>query len=252
MASSAHATITDCPADATVTVQLEPCAALQTGDEREISVTVDGLSASTVYTVRLVTADTAKTVVDSTTTPGGAATSFTHTFTGVPSPGEYRVEVLWASETLVSDSISAPLCDLTTLAPPEITILANTCEGTGQRALSASVIELDPTSTYYVRVVGSGGTTVAGGEDQAVTGVTTATVRFPRITAPGTYTAQLLVGPGKQLAATSPSSAALAVCLPTLAMTGPGALVPLGSFAALLLTLGGAVVTGRLRRRMAR
>ena len=258
---SGDATIDACDTELAVTVQLQPCTtslpmngqAASPPAEREISVVVAGMEPSTVYTVQLVTNDAAHTVIDSTTTPGDTEMTFTHTFTGVPSPGEYRVEVLGGSERLVSEPISAPLCNLTTLAPPEITLNANQCEGVGRTSspMSASVIELDATRTYYVRVVDSRGTTVVGGDDQAITGVTTAPGRFPRITAPGTYTAQLLIEPGKQLAATSADSVAVAVCLPTLAMTGPGVLVPLGSIAALLLTLGGAVVTGRLRRRMA-
>ena len=254
LATSSSATITECGADFAVTVQLEPCDVFQTGTAREISVAVEGMAASTVYTVRLVTADAAETEIASTTTPGDSVTTFTHTFTGVPIPGDYKVLVLAANTaTLASDTITAGPCDLDTLAPPSIELVADQCDGsgTGIGALSARMIDLDATKTYYVRIVDGSGATVTGGEDQTVTGATTATVKFPDVTAPGTYTAQLLIDPGKQLAATSPSSVGLNVCLPTLAMTGPGVLVPLGSVAALLLTLGGAVVMGRLRRRMA-
>lgn len=253
MATSANAVITDCPRGASVTVQLEPCA-VSTGDsEREISVQVDGLAASTVYTVQLVTDDAARTVIASTTTAGGTISTFTHTFTGVPA-GAYKVEVLGGSTTLVSDTVTAAGCGLDTLAPPSIEVLAASCEGVGSAApapLRARMIDLDPASTYYVRIVDGSGAAVTGGQDRTVTGVATATVAFPGITAPGTYTAQLLVDPGKQLAATSPASSGVRMCLPTLAMTGPGELIPLGGVAALLLTLGGAVVMGRLRRRMA-
>ena len=251
---SAKATIADCATELTITVQLEPCVSpAPSVAEREISIEVDGLAPSTVYTVQLVTDDAAHAVIASTTTPGDNVATFAHTFTNVPSPGDYKIEVLGAPAPLVSDPITAPLCGLSTLAPPEIEMLVDQCDGVdpAQGAVSARVIELDATRTYYVRIVDGSGATVAGGSDRVVTGVTTATVDFPGITAPGTYTAQLLIDPGKQLAATSPNSVDLMVCLPTLAMTGPGVLVPLGSVAALLLTLGGAVVTGRLRRRMA-
>jgi hypothetical protein len=253
LVESASATILACTDEFKVTVELEPCATPQLGTDRAISVTVTGLAASTAYTVRLVTTATPAVEIDSTTIPSGTAVTFTHTFIGVPSPGDYKVEVLGGSVTLVSNTVSAGDCDLDTLAPPSIELLVVQCDGVSAAAgaLSARMIDLDATSTYYVRLVDGSGDTVPGGEDQTVTGSTTATVQFPGVTAPGTYTAQLLIDPGKQLAATSPSSVDLGVCLPTLAMTGPGVLLPLGSVAALLLTLGGAVVMGRLRRRMA-
>lgn len=249
LALSADATILDCTPE--LIVQLEPCMQPVLGNDRAINVHLEGLATSKAYTVQLLTDDAAQTVVDSTTTLVGNAT-FTHTFTGVPAPADYVVKVVGGSAPLVSDSISATPC-LPTLAPPSIEIQADQCSGVGSTigALSASMIDLDATKTYYVRIVDSTGTTVAGGEDQQVTGSATASVQFPKITTSGTYSAQLLIDPGKQLAATSPTSVDLKICLPTLAMTGPGVLVPLGSVAALLLTLGGAVVTGRLRRRMA-
>jgi len=253
LTTSAHAAVLPCPDDPTITVQLEPCA-LATGPspaERELSVTVDGLDASTIYTVQLVTDDAAATVVSSVVTPGTSA-SFTHIFTNVPSPGDYRVTVTGPSTNLVSDSISAPLCDLPTMAPPSIELAAPVCDDvTSPEVLTARMIDLDATKTYYVRIVDSTGATVPGGDDQTVTGSTTATVTFPAVPVPGTYTAQLLIDPGKQLAATSGGSVDLTMCLPTLALTGPGVLLPLSGAAALLLTLGGAIVTGRLRRRMA-
>jgi hypothetical protein len=219
---------------------------------REITANLDDLAPSTVYTVELVTADAAATVISSTTTPGDAVTTFTHRFTGVPSPGDYKVVVSGSTAPLASDPITAALCDLVTLAPPELELIAPQCDNANSpTVLTANVINLDATKTYYVRIVDSQGATVSGGSDQSVTGSTTATVTFPAVPVPGTYSAQLLIDPGKQLAASSPSATDLTVCLPTLAMTGPGVLIPLGSVAALLLTLGGAVVTGRLRRRMA-
>jgi hypothetical protein len=251
---SADATIVPCAKELDVTVQLVPCEPMQTGNDRKISATVDGLTASTVYTVRLVTADASATAIASTTTPGGNATSFSYTFTDVPTPGNYKVEVVSGSARLVSDTITAPQCNLVTLAPPSIELTADKCEtasSAAPAALTARMTDLDSTKTYYVRIVDASGKAAAGGEDKMVSGVTTATVKFPKVTTPGHYTAQLLIEPGKQLAATSEASAELRMCLPTLAMTGPGELLPLGGIAALLLTLGGAVVTGRLRRRMA-
>lgn len=256
LATSANATIPSCSSVLSVSVQLEPCLAPLNGTDRAINVQLAGLAASTVYTVQLLTDDAAQTVVASTSTPGDSATTFLHTFTAAPSPGDYVVKVTGTSTSVTSDSISAPRCDLTTLAPPSIELVADQCDatGTGTSPLSARMIDLDATKTYFVRIVDSTGATVAGGEDQEVSGSTTASVQFPKITSSGTYSAQLLINPGKQLAATSsPSAVDFSICasLPTLAMTGPGVLVPLGSVAALLLTLGGAVVTGRLRRRMA-
>ncbi|MHA6669179.1 hypothetical protein ACX3O0_09960 [Homoserinimonas sp. A447] len=252
LTQSANATILACTDEFTVTVELEPCATLQMATDREINMTVNGLTATTAYTVRLVTTATPAVEIDSMTVPSGTAGTFTHTFGGVPSPGDYKVEVL-GSSPLVSNTVTAADCDLDTLAPPSIELISDQCDasGTGIAALSASMIDLDATKTYFVRIVDGSGATVPGGEDKSVTGSTTATVTFPAVTAAGTYTAQLLINPGKQLAATSPASVVLNVCLPTLAMTGPGVLVPLGGVAALLLTLGGAVVMGRLRRRMA-
>ena len=249
LASSANATISECPSDVTVSVQLEPCTL--TVPERGISVQVDGLAPSTVYTIQLV--DAASTVVASVTTPGDNLSSFAHTFTGFPTPGDYSITVLGAPEPVVSESVAVPLCDLETMAPPSIELTADSCDSASPTpaALTARMEDLDPTKTYYVRIVSASGATVAGGGDKMVTGSTTAVVAFPDITVPGDYTAQLLIDPGKQLAATSLASASLGMCLPTLAMTGPGALVPLGAVAALLLTLGGAVVTGRLRRQVA-
>ena len=250
LASSANATITDCPSEVTVSVQLEPCTVPPALSEREISVQVDGLTPSTVYTIQLV--DAASTVIASVTTPGDNGSSFAHTFTGVPTPGNYSITVRGGPEPVVSESVAVPPCDLDTLAPPSIDLTAHSCDSASSAAgLTARMEDLDPTKTYYVRIVNASGASVAGGGDTMVTGSTTAVLAFPDITAPGDYTAQLLIDPGKQLAATSPESASLGVCLPTLAMTGPGALVPLGAVAALLLTLGGAVVTGRLRRRVA-
>src|SRR5690606_30257053 len=104
--------------------------------------------------------------------------------------------------------------------------------------LTAHMIDLDATKTYYVRIVDGSGATVAGGGDQTVTGKTTATVAFPAVPVPGSYMAQLLIDPGKQLAASSGSTTELTVCLPTLAITGPGVLIPLAGVSALLLTLG--------------
>jgi hypothetical protein len=205
-----------------------------------------------VYTVQLI--DTASTVIASTTTPGDTVTAFAHTFTRFPGPGDYAVKVLGAPEPVVSDSVAVPLCDLDTLAPPSIELTADSCDTAGSAApaaLTARMVDLDSTKTYYVRIVNASGAAVAGGGDRMLTGNTTATVTFPSITTPGDYTAQLLIDPNQQLAATNTASAGLGMCLPTLAMTGPGALVPLGAVAALLLTLGGAVVTGRLRRRVA-
>lgn len=253
LVESASATILGCTAELKVAVELVSCTAPQLGTDRAVNVTVTGLAASTPYTVRLVTTATPAVEIATTTIPSGAAAPFTHTFIGVPSPGDYKVEVVGGLTTVVSDTVTAGDCDLDTLAPPSIELLVVQCDGVNSTAgaLSARMIDLDATRTYYVRLVDGAGDTVPGGEDQTVTGSTTATVTFPDVTAPGTYTAQLLIDPGKQLAATSGSSVDLAMCLPTLAMTGPGVLLPLGSVAALLLTLGGAVVMGRLRRRMA-
>lgn len=146
-----------------------------------------------------------------------------------------------------------PQGPLDTLAAPSIELQTDQCSaaGSGLGTLAARMSDLDDTKNYFVRIVDSAGATVAGGEDQTLTGVTSASVQFPGIVNAGTYTAQLLIDPGKQLTATSASATTTGACLPTLAMTGPGVLIPLGSVAALLLTLGGAVVTGRLRRRMA-
>lgn len=253
LATSSTATITECATDLAVTVELEPCDVFQLAPADEISVTVDGMSASTVYTVRLVTADAAANEISSTTTPGGTATTFSHTFTGAVAPGDYRVTVTGGTHTVESDTVSLAKCGLDTLAPPSIELLADRCDasGSGIEGLTARLIDLDATKTYYVRIVDAAGVTAPGGEDRSVTGSTTATVKFPGVTTAGTYTAELLIDPGKQLAATSPAAVGFSVCLPTLAMTGPGVLLPLGSVAALLLTLGGALVTGRLRRRMA-
>jgi hypothetical protein len=73
-----------------VTVQLEPCTVFQTGTARAISVELEGMAPSTVYTVSLVTADADETEIATTTTPGDSATTFVHTFTGVPSPGDLQ------------------------------------------------------------------------------------------------------------------------------------------------------------------
>lgn len=254
VATSANATIGTCAVELAVTVQLEPCTVFQTGTARAISVELEGMAPSTVYTISLVTADAAETEIASTTTPGDSATTFAHTFTGVPSPGDYKVLVMASSTAAFeSDTVTAGPCGLDTLAPPSIELVADQCDGsgTGIDPLSARMIDLDASKTYYVRIVDASGATVPGGEDRTVSGSTTATVEFPDVTAAGTYNAQLLIDPGKQLAATSTASIDFTLCLPTLALTGPGALVPLGSVAALLLTLGGAVVMGRLRRRMA-
>jgi hypothetical protein len=253
VATSANTTIGTCAAELAVTVQLEPCTVFQTGTARAISVELEGMAPSTVYTVSLVTADADETEIATTTTPGDSATTFVHTFTGVPNPGNYKVLVVGGTDSMESDTVAAAKCGLDTLAPPSIELIADQCDGsgTGIDALAARMIDLDASKTYYVRIVDASGATVPGGEDRTVSGSTTATVEFPDVTAAGTYNAQLLIDPGKQLAATSAASIDFALCLPTLAMTGPGALVPLGSVAALLLTLGGAVVMGRLRRRMA-
>jgi hypothetical protein len=179
---------------------------------------------------------------------------FSHTFTGVSGPGEYAVRILGATNPVVSDPVAVALCDLDTLAPPSIELVGDPCDGAGSSApapLTAQLIDLDPSSTYYVRIVDGAGAAVTGGADRLVSGAATTTVTFPGVTAPGEYTAQLLIDPDKQLAATSPEISARGMCLPTLALTGPGELLPLAGIAALLLTLGGAVVTGRLRRRTA-
>jgi len=189
LATSSNATIAVCAADLEVTVQLEPCSVFQTGTARDISVAVEGMSASTPYTVRLVTTDAAATEIASITTPG-TATTFTHTFTGVPTPGDYKVLVTDGTDTYESDTVDATTC-LDTLAPPSIELLADQCDGsgTGIDALTARMIDLDATKTYYVRIVDSSGDTVLGGEDRTVTGSTTATVEFPDVTTAGDYTA---------------------------------------------------------------
>src|SRR5690606_19925933 len=112
--------------------------------------------------------DAAATVISSTTTPGDAVTTFTHRFTGVPSPGDYKVVVSGSTAPLASDPITAALCDLVTLAPPELELIAPQCDNANSpTVLTANVINLDATKTYYVRIVDSQGATVSGGSDQS-------------------------------------------------------------------------------------
>src|SRR5690606_4397231 len=122
-----------------VTVELVPCTTSQLGTDRAINVTVTGLAAATPYTVRLVTTATPAVEIATTTIPSGATAPFTHTFIGVPSPGDYKVEVVGGSITVVSNTVTATLCQLPDLAPPSIELLATQCDGVDQTtgALSA-------------------------------------------------------------------------------------------------------------------
>src|SRR5690606_29497977 len=114
-------------------------------------------------------------------------------FTKVQAGADYFVRVSAGSTTVESAPIAATLCRLPDLAPPSIELIADQCDGVNPppSALSAGMIDLDVTKTYFVRIVDGSGATVPGGEDKSVTGSTTATVTFPAVTAAGTYTAQL-------------------------------------------------------------
>lgn len=270
IAASNETVLDDCtPQTPQITLSLDSCD-VRTGpsDRRSVSISLEGLTEGTSYVATLVDASAmqARSAFAASTplsvTTSGSGTTFDYVFEDIPTPASWTLSIDAAGFELASAPLDTMLCELSTLPPPTITAAAQTCNAVTPSlgALTVTVADLEPSMNYYVTLVDSSGATVSGGEEQAVTGVTSQELHFAGVSAPGSYTAILRVGSTRALAASADTVVSLVSCLstppsprslPTLAATGiddvTTALAPLGL---LLLTAGGAAIAlARLRRR---
>jgi hypothetical protein len=218
----------------------------------EVEVTLSGLSPYTDYTIGLVAKGTTTPLLDSVsrgTADGGS--TFSHSFTGVV-PGDYQVVATGARAAVTSEAITMSFCPPTLALDPAITVNPTQCQQTGDTAgaLSYDASDLNPAVNYRITLTQKSGAAVSGFTPVTVpSGKTEFSGTFTTVP-PGTYIVTVESTDADSAASAQSDPIALSACdLTTLAFTGAGAYGPLGAVAALLLTLGGAIVLGRLRRR---